>query len=223
MQPDGKHFLFQPCAEAIRAGLLAHVLMQPMLHEFAFGVFKSALKIGQDSLEKGAGSHVALAVGAEHEDLLHFLGNVLVRRGVGDAEILAELPERAAVIDVHPLAVFAPSFDGAFFQRDTFVGNDHLRIEFRLRAQPMTGRTCSMRRIEENSRGSSSGNETSGCSGQANFSLSKPYRSTCCPAPRSKRSPAPATTSMRSRSNRQAANESPASARSDRQSPRCCA
>ena len=48
---------------------------------------------------------------------LHLFRDVLVRLGVADAEVAAELPQHAAVVDVHPLAVLPPRLDRAVLQR----------------------------------------------------------------------------------------------------------
>ena len=80
VQANGQRFFLQSRAVADRAGLLGHVLMQPRLDEFAFGVVKAALEIGDDAFELGAGAAVALGVGAVHEDMLDLFGDVLERR-----------------------------------------------------------------------------------------------------------------------------------------------
>ena len=54
--------------------------MQTGFDEFAFGVFESPLKIGNDAFEPRAGPVVAALVGAVHQNLLDFLGNVLERQ-----------------------------------------------------------------------------------------------------------------------------------------------
>ena len=80
VQPHGQRFLLQPRAAADFAGLLGHVLMQPVLHPFAFGVLESALEVGDDAFELRAGAVVALRVGAVHQDVADLLRDVLVRR-----------------------------------------------------------------------------------------------------------------------------------------------
>ncbi len=111
--------------------------MQTRFDPFAFGGIESALEVGEDAFEPGAGAFVALLIRAEHEDVADLFGDVFVGRAIADTEVFAELAEDTAVEDVHPLAVFSPGFDGAGFEGQRFVGDDELGIEFGAGAQAM--------------------------------------------------------------------------------------
>ena len=153
---DGEHLGLQARAVADRAGPEAHVLLDPLALLARVGLPVAALEARDDALE---GEHVRalaahpvavldvdlVAVGAEQEEVLLLLGEVLPRRLEVD---LVAVGDRLDDRLVEARVAERPGHERALADRERRVGHEQVGVDLLLRAEAGAARAGAVRRVE---------------------------------------------------------------------------
>ncbi len=103
----------QPASATVFTGRLRQVVVQSRLDILTIGVVPPSLQVGDHALEMHAVFTLIAIRGAVHQNASDRFGKLLVRRIGINIEVLAELADEPAIVDVHPLAVLTPGLDRA--------------------------------------------------------------------------------------------------------------
>ena len=146
----------QAGAAAIGAGLLGHVALDPLAVALRVGLFVAALELVEDPLEAhlvgataaeaiGVGDVVALAAGAVQEDLALALLQLLPGHVHVDAVLLGDGRDQPPPVGGDAAV---PRLQRALGQREGRVGDDEVRVDHFLEAEPVAAVAGPVRRVE---------------------------------------------------------------------------
>ena len=154
---DGEDLRLEPGTLALRARHLAHVALVALAAPVGVGLGVPSLDERDDALEPGrVGPVAAVAVAVLHVDLVVLaveqrfrgpLGQRLPRRVHREAQVFAERGDDPQEV-VGRAGPLRPGRDGALAERQVVVGNDQLRVDLELGADPGAARAGAVGRVE---------------------------------------------------------------------------